>query len=89
MLEDACVQFYERECVPHYEEWEAQGSFSRDLWLKAGEMGLLGAEVPEEYGGLGGSFAHDAVITYQGHLAGIDGWGGGLHNSRKCPIFCV
>jgi acyl-CoA dehydrogenase len=85
MLEDACKQFYERECAPHYEEWEKQGSFSRDLWLKAGEMGLLGAEVPEEYGGLGGSFAHDAVIAYQGNLAGIDGWGGGLHNSIVIP----
>ena len=85
MLEDACVRFYERECVPHYAEWEAQGSFSRDLWLKAGEMGLLGAEVPEEYGGLGGTFAHDAVIAYQGNLAGIDGWGGGLHNSIVIP----
>ena len=85
MLEDACTQFYERECVPHYEEWEAEGSFPHDLWLKAGEMGLLGAEVPEEYGGLGGSFAHDAVIAYQGNLAGIDGWGGGLHNSIVIP----
>ncbi len=85
MLEDSCRQFYERECVPHYEEWEALGAFSRDLWLKAGEMGLLGAEVPEAYGGLGGTFAHDAVIAYQGNLAGIDGWGGGLHNSIVIP----
>ena len=85
MLGDACTQFYERECVPHYMEWEAEGSFPRDLWHKAGEMGLLGAEVPEEYGGLGGSFAHDAVIAYQGNLAGIDGWGGGLHNSIVIP----
>jgi len=85
MLEDSCRQFYERECLPHYEEWEAQGSFSRALWLKAGEMGLLGAEVPEAYDGIGGTFAHDAVIAYQGNLAGIDGWGGGLHNSIVIP----
>ncbi len=85
MLEDSCRQFYERECLPHYETWEKQGSFSRELWLKAGEMGLLGAEVPECYDGLGGSFAHDAVIAYQGNLAGIDGWGGGLHNSIVIP----
>ncbi|KLN59083.1 acyl-CoA dehydrogenase [Kiloniella spongiae] len=85
MLEDMCRKFYERECAPHYEEWEAQGAFSRELWEKAGEMGFLGAEVPEEFGGLGGSFAHDAVIAYQGNLAGIDGWGGGLHNSIVIP----
>ncbi len=85
LLADACAQFYERECVPYYDDWEAQGSFPRALWSKAGEMGLLGAEIPEEYGGLGGSFAHDAVIAYQGNLAGVDGWGGGLHNSIVIP----
>lgn len=85
MLEDSCRQFYERECLPHYDIWEKQGSFSRELWQKAGEMGLLGAEVPECYDGLGGSFAHDAVIAYQGNLAGVDGWGGGLHNSIVIP----
>ncbi len=85
MFEDACRQFYERECVPHYEEWEARGSVGRDVWETAGQMGLLGAEVPETYGGPGGTFAHDAVIAYQGNLAGIDGWGGGLHNSIVIP----
>ena len=85
MLADTCRQFYERECLPHYEVWEEKGSVSRDLWLKAGEAGLLGAEVPEAYGGIGGSFAHDAVIAYQGNLAGVDGWGGGLHNSIVIP----
>lgn len=85
MLSDACRTFYERECVPHYEEWEKAGSVGRPIWEKAGAAGLLGAEVPEEFGGPGGSFAHDAVIAYQGNLAGIDGWGGGLHNSIVIP----
>ncbi|WP_122077315.1 acyl-CoA dehydrogenase family protein [Pseudophaeobacter sp. EL27] len=85
MLADACTQFYEKECAPDYDEWEKQGAFPRSLWEKAGEMGLLGAEVPEDYDGPGGSFAHDAVIAYQGNLAGIDGWGGGLHNSIVIP----
>lgn len=85
MLENACRQFYEKECIPHYDEWEERGTVGRELWEKAGQMGLLGAEVPEAYGGPGGSFAHDAVIAYQGNLAGIDGWGGGLHNSIVLP----
>jgi len=85
MLEDACQRFYETECVPHYEEWEKQGSVGRDLWEKAGAAGLLGAMVPETYGGPGGNYAHDAVIAYQGNLAGIDGWGGGLHNTIVIP----
>lgn len=61
------------ECAPHYERWEAQGAVDRDIWLKAGEAGLLGAEVPEAHGGPGGSFAHGAVITYEANRAGIDG----------------
>jgi acyl-CoA dehydrogenase/long-chain-acyl-CoA dehydrogenase len=85
MLEDTCKQFYQRECTPHYDAWEKAGSFSRELWLKAGEMGLLGAEIPEKYDGPGGNFTHDAVIAYQGNLEGIDGWGGGLHNSIVIP----
>lgn len=85
LLEDATQSFYEKECVPYYDEWEKQGSVGRETWLKAGEAGLLGAEVPEEFGGPGGSFAHDAVITYQANLAGIDGWGGPLHNAIVIP----
>jgi len=85
MLEGACRQLNERECAPHYVDREAERAFPRDLWRKAGEMGLPGAEVPEAYGGLYGSLAHDAVIAYQGALAGVDGWGGGLHNSIMIP----
>ena len=44
-------KYFETECVPHVEEWEAQGHASREAWLKAGELGLLGWEMPEEYGG--------------------------------------
>ena len=85
MLEDTCRQFYEKECVPFYSEWEERGDVGLGLWQKAGALGLLGAEVPEAFGGPGGNFAHDAVIAYQGNLAGIDGWGGGLHNSIVIP----
>lgn len=85
MLEESVRRFYESECVPYYDEWEKSGSVGAALWKKAGENGFLGAEVPEEYEGPGGSFLHDAVIAYQGNLMGIDGWGGGLHNSIVIP----
>lgn len=85
MLADTCRHFYEKECLPNYDFWEERGHVGREIWRRAGEMGLLGAEVPEEYGGIGGTFAHDAVIAYQGNLAGIDGWGGGLHNAIVIP----
>lgn len=85
MVEDSCRQFYQRDCLPYYEEWEERGDVGRETWEKAGSMGLLGAMVPEEYGGPGGSFAYDAVIAYQGNLLGVDGWGGGLHNAIVIP----
>jgi acyl-CoA dehydrogenase len=85
LLSDSARRFFLEECVPHYERWEAQGAVDRDMWLKAGETGLLGPEVPEAYGGPGGSFAHDAVITYEANRAGIDGWGGPLHNAIVIP----
>ncbi len=53
MPQDACARFRDRECAPCYADWGASGSVPRARWLKAGDMGLLGAAVPEEYGGAG------------------------------------
>jgi len=85
MLEEACRQFFERECVPHYDDWERRGSVGREMWRKAGAAGLLGASVDPKHGGPGGHFGHEAVIAYQSVLNGIDGWGGGLHNTIAIP----
>ena len=41
------------EVVPHHDKWEEKGEVDRELWLKAGENGLLGINIPEEKGGLG------------------------------------
>ena len=62
MLRDTARRFFERECVPHEARWRAQHHADRDIWNKAGAAGLLCASIPEEYGGSGGSFLHEAVI---------------------------
>ena len=85
MLADSAAKFFQRECAPHYEKWEDQGSTGKAIWLKAGAAGLLGASVPEHYGGSGGTFAHEAVITAQANLEGIDGFGIALHNAIVIP----
>ncbi len=54
--------FFEKEVVPHTEKYVQQGHPDRDIYRKAGELGLLCASVPEEYGGGGGTFAHEAAI---------------------------
>lgn len=44
-------KFYEKEVIPNIEKYEKQQHVDRDLWNKAGDLGLLCATMPEEYGG--------------------------------------
>ncbi|HSV52976.1 MAG TPA: acyl-CoA dehydrogenase family protein [Burkholderiaceae bacterium] len=55
-------RFFERECVPHLAKWRGQHFADRDIWTRAGAAGILCASMPEEYGGGGGNFLHEAVI---------------------------
>lgn len=67
-LSELAVGFFEREVVANNEKWEAQRRIDRDVWLTAGELGLLCCSIPEVYGGGGGTFAHDlAVFEAQGY----------------------
>jgi acyl-CoA dehydrogenase len=85
LLAGTCRRFFLEECAPRYEQWEKQGQVDRDIWLKAGAIGLLCPSVPESYGGPGGTFAYDAVITHGATRAGIDGLGFALHSSIVAP----
>jgi acyl-CoA dehydrogenase len=62
LLRDTARRFFERECVPNEMRWREQQHAEREIWNKAGAAGLLCAAIPEEYGGGGGSFLHEAVI---------------------------
>ncbi len=55
-------RFFAAELVPNIERWRKQGIVDREFWYKAGELGLLGAAIPERYGGAGGDYGHDLVI---------------------------
>jgi long-chain-acyl-CoA dehydrogenase len=59
--------------------------YDRDVWTKAGQAGLLCAAMPEEYGGAGGTFAHEAVINREFSLAGFDTFGAPLHSGIVAP----
>ncbi|MCA8900738.1 MAG: acyl-CoA dehydrogenase family protein [Hyphomonas sp.] len=85
IFSDAVGQFFERECTPHVPAWRKAGIVPRDVWYKAGEMGLLGASIPEEYGGAGGDFRHEAIIIEQQYWKGVDGFGITLHNAIIAP----
>ncbi len=76
---DAVRRFVAGEVAPHQERWRAQQHVDRELWRRAGEMGLLLADIPEEYGGSGGSFAHMAVVFEELGYAGDTAFGLHVH----------
>ena len=78
--------FLEKECVPHTAEWLEAGVVSREAWRKAGELGLLGWMVPEEYGGLGiRDFRYSVVIAEEIAATGTQGIALALHNDVVAP----
>ncbi|MGN6307004.1 MAG: acyl-CoA dehydrogenase family protein [Mesorhizobium sp.] len=85
MLYDMAHRFLVDEIAPHYDAYEKNEIVDRSAWEKAGGAGLLCASMPEEYGGAGGTFAHEsAIIEAIGHV-GVDGFGIGLHNAIVAP----
>jgi len=54
--------FIKAEVVPHIERWDEAGIVERDIWPKAGAVGMLCPTVPEEYGGLGLDFGYNAIV---------------------------
>src|ERR1700691_643524 len=85
LLEDQARRFMTAEFVPHLDRWHEDHMYPREVWTKAGAAGLLCAAMPEEYGGAGGTFAHEAVINREFSLAGFDTFGGQLHSGIAAP----
>ncbi|GLW90810.1 putative acyl CoA dehydrogenase [Actinokineospora globicatena] len=77
---DLARTFCEKELTPNTERWVENKQVDRDLWTKAGEVGLLCLSIPEEYGGGGGNFAHETILLEEQARAGDSGWGVSLHN---------
>jgi len=76
---DAVRRFVAGEVTPRQDAWREQRHVDREVWHKAGEMGLLLADIPEEYGGAGGSFAHMAVVFEELSYAGDTALGIHVH----------
>ena len=72
--------FCEKEIVPHHESWEEAGIVPRELWIAAGDAGLLGFMVPEQYGGGGAlDFRFNAVVIEEVTKARASGPGFTIH----------
>lgn len=86
MFRDAFRRFVEKEITPYHDQWEKDGVVSRDVWLKAGENGFLGMQVPEEYGGGGvDDFRYNTIMSEELIKVGATGIGFGLHNDITIP----
>lgn len=81
-------RFYADRALPHYADWEAAGHPDRGFWLEAGKLGLLGIQVPEEFGGGGEtSFLFNVVLTEEAQYAGLALGGLRVHTDITMPYF--
>jgi acyl-CoA dehydrogenase len=79
MWRDSVRRFVESEIVPHHAKWEHDGIVPRELWLKAGEQGLLCCTIPEAYGGPGLDYLFDVVVFEELWRVGASGPGFLIH----------
>ncbi|PYP08251.1 MAG: acyl-CoA dehydrogenase, partial [Gemmatimonadetes bacterium] len=72
-------QFIQKEFVPHQARWREQQRPDVEAWTKAGGTGMLLPDLPEAYGGGGGTFAHAAVVLEELAHAGVH-FGSGIQS---------
>jgi len=80
IFRDAVRRFIEVEITPYHDQWDKDGVVPRELWLKAGEAGLLCSNVEEEYGGPGADFLFNVVLHEELAKALATGPGFAVHS---------
>ncbi|MBS0617628.1 MAG: acyl-CoA dehydrogenase family protein [Spirochaetes bacterium] len=79
------ASFFQKECVPRIAEWEAAGEVTRDIWEKAGSLGMICPTFPEAYGGLGVDFLYSVIMSEEQARADLSGIGFPLHSDVVAP----
>ena len=68
LFRDTVRRFIAAEITPHHDHWEEQGYVDRELWLKAGQAGLLCLTMPEQYGGAGADRLYSTIMIEGGMI---------------------
>ena len=86
LFRETVAEFLKREVVPFHDRWEKDGIVPRSVWVRAGEVGLLGHGVPEEYGGTGlDDFRYNQIVNEEICRAHASGLGITLQNDVMAP----
>ncbi len=78
MVRRSVKEFVDKEIIPHVDEWEELNEFPRDLYKKAGDVGILGIGYPEEYGGTPGDIFFQVAAWEEIMRCGSGGIAAGL-----------
>ncbi|MFL5883861.1 MAG: acyl-CoA dehydrogenase family protein, partial [Thermoleophilaceae bacterium] len=80
-------RFIQGELAPHAQQWEDERWFPNEVFHNLASHGYLGLKYPEEYGGQGGDYLHDAVFTEELAHCGSGGLAAGIgaHNGIATP----
>lgn len=87
LFREMTVRCLEQEVSPHYETWEEQAYTPREIWNTLGEAGLLGPDLPEEYGAAAADFEVTQMVTEEMSRMGFGGLGSGynIHSNIVMP----
>lgn len=77
---DSWVRFVETEMAPQEAAARERGHVGHELWRRAGELGFLCVDIPEEWGGAGGDFRHEAVLHEEMARRALSGMSIGVHS---------
>jgi acyl-CoA dehydrogenase len=85
MFRDSVRRFLATAAVPRDAQWRKQKFVDRDFWRQAAALGMLCPSMPEEYGGSGGSYALEAVISEELSYAGLTSFLQSIHGGIVAP----
>uniref|UniRef100_A0A4W2H2R0 Acyl-CoA dehydrogenase long chain n=1 Tax=Bos indicus x Bos taurus TaxID=30522 RepID=A0A4W2H2R0_BOBOX len=85
IFRESVRKFFQEEVIPYHAEWEKAGEVSRELWEKAGKQGLLGINIADHHGGIGGDLYSSAIVWEEQAYSNCTGPGFGLHSDIVMP----